>query len=414
MADWPMTTIGQLTELVTKGTTPTSVGHKFTENGINFVKVETITQNGQFRPNRFAHIDALCNEALKRSRLAEGDILFSIAGALGRTAIVTADILPANTNQALAIIRLRPEANVLPSYILHVLSSGMLIEQIEKQKGGVAQQNLSLAQVKGFNIPLPDLFEQKRIVAILDEAFEGIDAAIANTQKNLTNARELFESYLNNIFTQKGDGWVETNIGQEVELLTGFAFKSKEYSDAPDAVTLIRGDNILQGQFRWRAVKKWPKNRVDEFEKFKLAENDIVLAMDRTWVKAGLKYAKVTSDDLPCLLLQRVARLRAKKQFHEDFLYHLIGSKLFTDYVLSIQTGLGVPHISGKQILAFSFSLPHLEKQREIIQHLNELSAKTQRLETIYQQKLDALAELKQSILQKAFSGELTSGEIAA
>jgi len=172
---------------------------------------------------------------------------------------------------------------------------------------------------------------------------------------------------------------------------------------------LLRGDNIVQGHFRWNHVKKWPLNRLREFEKFLLAENDVVLAMDRTWVKAGLKYAKITSVELPCLLLQRVARLRSKKSLNEDFLYHLIGSKLFLDYVLSIQTGIGVPHISGKQIQAFQFSLPELRAQEDLVQRLNARSLTIQRLEAIYQRKLTAYAELKQSILQKAFAGELTA-----
>lgn len=152
MKNWKLITIESIAEVVTKGTTPTSVGFKFTEMGVNFVKVEAIAQDGNFLSSKFAYIDEDCHKALKRSQLALDDILFSIAGALGRTAQVTLDILPANTNQALAIIRLKPSREVMPEFILRALSSGMLIEQIEKQRGGVAQQNLSLTQVKNFQI----------------------------------------------------------------------------------------------------------------------------------------------------------------------------------------------------------------------------------------------------------------------
>jgi type I restriction enzyme S subunit len=165
---WPIIRLGDLAEMVTKGTTPTSVGHSFVPNGINFVKVESITKTGRFIEEKFAHITADCHADLGRSQLAEGDILFSIAGALGRTALVTSDMLPANTNQALAIIRLKPNPDLLSKFVLKALETGVVLEQIEQFKGGVAQQNLSLAQVRDFQIAQPPIAEQQQIVAKLD------------------------------------------------------------------------------------------------------------------------------------------------------------------------------------------------------------------------------------------------------
>jgi type I restriction enzyme S subunit len=104
---WQTRKLGDLSELITKGTTPTSVGYAFVPNGINFVKVESISENGHFIKSMLAHITRECHDALGRSQLKSGDILFSIAGALGRTAPVTDEIVPANTNQALAIVRLK-------------------------------------------------------------------------------------------------------------------------------------------------------------------------------------------------------------------------------------------------------------------------------------------------------------------
>ena len=130
--------------------------------------------------------------------------------------------------------------------------------------------------------------------------------------------------------------------------------------------------------------------------------------MDRTWVKSGIKFAQISANDLPCLLVQRVARLRVKKNVDNDFLKYLIGSKSFENYVLSIQTGSGVPHISGNQIKNFTFSKPlKLIVQKDIAINSGKLNLEIQHLETIYQQKLTALNELKQSLLQKAFTGQL-------
>ena len=164
----PVVKLGELCDVVTKGTTPTSVGYQFVESGINFVKIESITSNGEFLKHKFAKITSECHEGLKRSQLRDGDILFSIAGALGRTAYVTQSILPANTNQALAIIRLKKSDSVYPPYILKSLSTGFALDQIEKNRAGAAQQNLSLTQMKAFEIPLPPIKVQKQISSKID------------------------------------------------------------------------------------------------------------------------------------------------------------------------------------------------------------------------------------------------------
>ena len=249
--------------------------------------------------------------------------------------------------------------------------------------------------------------QQKQIVSILDKAFAAIDRAKANAEQNLQNAKELFESYLQNVFVNKGDTWEETSLKNEVDLATGFAFKSKNYTNNNDDILLIKGDNIMQGYFRWKDAKRWSEVEYDTFEKYQLKQNDILLAMDRPWVKAGLKCARISKNELPSLLVQRTARLRNKPQLDNSFLYYLIQSKGFTDYLISIQTGIGVPHISGKQIFGFPFRKPSIKEQKQIVEKLDSLSLETKKLESIYTQKLADLEEMKKSILQKAFSGKL-------
>lgn len=285
------------------------------------------------------------------------------------------------------------------------------LKDIEDVTGFTTVKHISASQIKNIEFPLPPIPEQQRIVAILDQAFADIDKARANAEQNLKNARELFDSYLQQVFSQRGEGWVKSSLGKEIELLTGYAFKSKDYTEHSQGIPLIRGDNVVQGKIRWDGVKRWPQEKVSEYMKYQLAEGDVLLAMDRTWVKAGMKYTKITSNDLPALLVQRVARMRVHSDFDEDYLFHLLGSKLFENYVLSIQTGLGVPHISGKQIEAFQFQKPPLRMQKEIISNVNQLAADVGRLEICFSQKLTSLDELKKSLLQKAFSGELTKSK---
>jgi type I restriction enzyme M protein len=141
-----------ITELITKGTTPTTIGHDFVDQGINFVKIESISESGKFLPEKFAHISMECHKELKRSQLENGDILFSIAGALGRVGVVNEEILPANTNQALSIIRLKDKT--INKFVATFLSSNEVLERIQNIKVGVAQYNISLQQIGDLEVPL--------------------------------------------------------------------------------------------------------------------------------------------------------------------------------------------------------------------------------------------------------------------
>jgi len=170
--------------------------------------------------------------------------------------------------------------------------------------------------------------------------------------------------------------WPEVSLGDVAELLTGFPFKSALYTEDPDAPRLLRGDNVVQGAIRWDGAKRWPLNRVAGQEAYWLKPGDVVVAMDRPWIEAGLKYATVRESDTPCLLVQRVARLRGTAALDCGYLSYVVAGQSFTSYVLSIQTGTAVPHISGGQILAFRFCLPSIAEQRAIAHILGSLDDK--------------------------------------
>jgi type I restriction enzyme S subunit len=162
-----------------------------------------------------------------------------------------------------------------------------------------------------------------------------------------------------------------------VEMTFGFAFKSAEFSDDPSDIRLLRGDNVAQGRLRWDGAKRFSSARLNEAKKYELVPGDVVIAMDRPWIGAGLKYSVVRDADLPSLLVQRVARLRAKDdRLEQGFLAAVIGGKAFTDYVIGVQTGSAVPHISGGQIGAFEFDLPDIATQRAIASMLGTLDEK--------------------------------------
>ncbi len=190
---WEVKRLEEVAERITKGTTPTTAGFSFQDQGVNFIKIESITETGEILKERVAHVSDECHRSFQRSQLKPNDVLFSIAGALGRATIVTEDLLPANTNQALSIITLKKE--VTPEFVFYFLRSDYILERIKSLKVGVAQFNLSLKQIGDLMIPVPPMEIQKQFserVAMmrainqkqsetrkeLDKVFEGVMSQI--------------------------------------------------------------------------------------------------------------------------------------------------------------------------------------------------------------------------------------------
>ncbi len=200
--------------------------------------------------------------------------------------------------------------------------------------------------------------------------------------------------------------WKATSFKNVVNLVTGFPFNSVSYTNNLDDVKLLRGDNIIQGALRWEGVKYWPKVDLSIEQKYKLLSGDVVLAMDRPWIEAGLKYSVIKECDLPCYLVQRVACLRAKDEVDAKFLLYVVGSSDFTRHILSVETGTAVPHISGSQILEFSFLLPPLPEQHAIASVLSSLDNK---IDLLHRQNktLEAMAEtlFRQWFVEEADEG---------
>lgn len=212
-------------------------------------------------------------------------------------------------------------------------------------------------------------------------------------------------------------GWQITSFENHIELLSGFAFKSEQYTSDEEDIRLLRGDNIEPGSLRWRNAKRWPLKEFSQLERYQLREGDFVIAMDRTWVSSGLKVAEVGAYDLPCLLVQRVSRIRAKKTLGQSLLRQYFSGKKFEDYVKSVQTETAVPHISSQQIKEFSLLLPPLPEQTKIAKILStwdKAIATTEQLIGNSQQQKKALM---QSLLTgkkrlPGFEGELINSTL--
>ena len=240
--------LGDIATVITKGTTPTSLGYDFVDSGINFIKIESITEDGSFIADKFAYITDECNQKLSRSQLQENDILFSIAGAIGRVAIVDKSILPANTNQALAIIRV-PKGIYEYNFLKYILKSPVISKQFEKQKQGVAQINLSLKNISDFEIPVISLEQQKQISFVLDKITDLID----NRKKQLEKLYELVKARFVELFGDVANSpkYSGVPLGTICSTLSGGTPTTKvpEYyqGDIPWISTPYLGNNHING-----------------------------------------------------------------------------------------------------------------------------------------------------------------------
>jgi len=172
----------------------------------------------------------------------------------------------------------------------------------------------------------------------------------------------------------KTKNWREVYLKDCIEIQVGFPFESKNYTDS--GIRLLGGNEIQQGRISWDAPRYWSRSNLDDLQDYFLVEGDVVLAMDRPWVPAGLKYSSVSFKDTPSLLVQRTARLRGKNELDTKFLKYLISDKRFTQYVKTINTGSLVPHISAKQIGEFKTKIPPLNIQEKISKTLGVIDQK--------------------------------------
>jgi type I restriction enzyme S subunit len=201
------------------------------------------------------------------------------------------------------------------------------------------------------------------------------------------------------------EGWCWATVEQLAELAVGFAFKSREYQET--GIPLLRGENIEPGGLRWDDTRFWAPDKLQGLEHLVVREGDVILAMDRPVVTAGLKLARARHSDVPCLLVQRVARLRAA-MWEGGYLHAALADNRFIRHVLvGGQTGTQLPHISGSRIASFCVALPPLAEQARIVYELERRITDAEAVERAVVINSLRASSLRQPILRAAFSGKL-------
>jgi len=402
---WETRKLSEVCEHITDGTHQTP---KYFDNGIVFlssrnVKSELIDWENIKYIDQAQHV-----EMHKRVAPRRGDILLAKNGTTGVAAMVDRDTT-FDIYVSLALLRALPPLD--SNYLLYFVNSPLAKKQFNKRLKGVGVPNLHLKEIREVQISFPtELSEQKRIVAILDEAFGAIARAKENAARNLANARELFDSYLNRVFSEKGEGWEETTVEDVCQIVNGFAFKSRDFS-SDNPVNSIKITNVGVREFVEDTSSRLPQEFAEEFDKVAIPSGSMVIALTRTIISDGLKVAIVPAEFHKALLNQRVAGLLFQgNDSKRDCVYFYFQTHLVSDYVMEKANTLMQPNLSITDLRTMPLPIPiSKDSQLQLVQRLNTCKHELKRLEKCYQTKIKDLDELKQSLLQKAFTGQLTS-----
>ncbi len=292
-------------------------------------------------------------------------------------------------------------------FIFHLLS---LLELPKMAKG--VKPGINRNEVYDIRANFPSLPEQQRIVAILDEAFAAIAQAKANAEQNLKNAKELFESYLQSVFENKGDGWEERTLGGSdlIEIIDGDRGKNyptkKDFFDE-EFCLFMNTKNVRPNGLEFNTAMFISEAKDKAMGKGKLKRNDVVMTTRGTIGNLGVFNDDVEYDNIRINSGMLIFRPNLK-QITSEYLFEILRSGIIKEQIKKQVTGAAQPQLPIKTLVNFIFPVPKsLKEQQTIVQKLDALSTETKQLAAIYQQKINDLDELKKSILQKAFAGEL-------
>lgn len=397
---WEIKKLGDVCETGAGGT-PLKAHKDYYEGGtIPWLMSGEVSQGEILEAKNFITEKGLKNSSAKL--FPPNTVLVAMYGATaGQVGILRFE---ASTNQA--VCGVLPNNRTIPEYLFYCFLSKK--EELISQAVGGAQPNISQIKIKNTKIPLPPLPEQQRIVAILDEAFAAIAKAKVNAEQNLRNAKELFESYLQSVFENKGEGWDEKKLSVICEVKDGTHDSPKYIKEGIPFVTQknIRLDGLSFADTRFITETDHEKF----YKRSNVTYGDILISM----IGANRGMAALV-DDKRIFSIKNVGLIKESKNINKHFLLYYLKSSLAMKFVLYMSNGGAQEFIGLTALRSFPIPFPPLTEQQTIVQKLNVLSVETKKLETIYQQKINDLEELKKSILQKAFSGELrTSKEVAA
>ena len=401
---WEVRKLGDVCDLITCGV---AARPQYVDEGIPFLSAKNVKEGKIIWSGYNCISEQTHNELTKNNKPLLGDILYTRVGSYGEAAVIEDDY-EFSVFVSLTLIKVS-ESTVSNYFLKHYLNSDYVKQLAKKSISGSGVGNLNVGTVREFPIKFPSLPEQQRIVAILDEAFAAIAKAKANAEQNLKNAKELFESYLQSVFENKGEGWEEKILSEITNKIgSGATPRGGNESYKLEGISLIRSMNVHDFEFRDKNLAFIDDQQAKLLNNVTIEENDVLLNITGASVA---RCCVIPKKYLPARVNQHVSIIRAKKDIILPyFLSVLLTSKFYKKQLLFTgEQGATRQAITKAQLEVFKVFFPSLQEQQTIVQKLDALSTETKQLEAIYQQKINDLDELKKSILQKAFAGELNT-----
>ena len=404
--DWNLVILDALCERITKGTTPTTLGRRYVNSGVSFLKAEAISESGRVIRSKLAFIDPKTHELLSRSELKEGDLLISIAGVLGRVGSIDECILPANTNQALAVIRLSKRADVIPNFVLWCLRGEAVQARIRDISVQGAQANISLTDVRNFWLLLPQLPEQRAIGTALSD----VDALLEALDRLIAKKRDIKQATMQQLLT------AQTRLpgfeGEwDVRSLLEIADNQKSLFDDGDwveaehitdqGIRLVQTGNIGEGTFVEKATRKYINEA--SFHKLKckeLEEGDILIC--RLAEPAGRACILPDIGESRVITSVDVTIFRPRLEIADrGFLVQYFSTSDWFKKVLDNVGGTTHKRISRGALGKLKVPFPPVEEQKAIAKVLTDMDADLEAL----RERRTKTAALKQAMMQQLLTG---------
>ncbi|MCR8667079.1 restriction endonuclease subunit S [Aestuariibaculum sp. M13] len=388
---WSFVSLGSVCDIVGGGT-PSKANKKY--YGGKFPWATVRDMNSEFLDKTELTIT---EEGVKNSStniIPEGNVIIATRVGLGKVCMLSHNTA---INQDLKGVIPRKN-NVLPSYVFWWFKS--ISNDIIEAGTGLTVKGVKLPFIKHLSFPLILLEEQQQIVAILDKTFAAIDQAKANIERNIENAKELFQSKLNQIFSQTGDGWEEKTLGEVCSLYQGLAINAKtkhllvEKSNLP----LLRIKDLKNStEEQYVSENGYPENS-------KVDLDDLIYTRTGS---LGLVFRNRRG-----ILHNNSFKIEPVKGLSKNFLFWWLQHENFRKKIVSLASKAAQPDITHKLFKQQLISYPSFGEQEKFYQDIESLHKELKEIELNYQRKLTNLEELRNSILQKAFTGELTNKEV--
>ena len=401
--NWELKKIGEVLT-IERGGSPRPIEKYMTNSpdGINWIKISDATASDKYI---FETKEKITKDGLHKTRVVnEGDFILSNSMSFGRPYIMKTT---GCIHDGWLVLKQKGKKIFETEFLYYLLSSPFVFQQFNSKAAGSTVRNLNIALVSSVDVPIPPLPEQQRIVAILDEAFAAIDKAKANAEQNIKNAKELFESYLQGVFENKRDGWEEKTLGEvlvKTETVDPTKKPNEEFiyldvSSVNKDTKKIEYATILLG-----------KNVPSRARKL-VRTNDVIFATVRP---THSRVALITEEYNEQVCSTGYFVLRAKEFINNKIIYYFLLTYSYNKQMEKLQKGASYPAVTDSEVKSIYISFPKsLKEQQTIVRKLDGLRAETEKLEGLYQKKIKELEELKKSVLQKAFRGELKTNTVA-